>query len=60
MRKVHGMSHKEISVELGISISTVEKHMSKGVRDCANFIEQRTGGKQGSTNDNQQIDEKAG
>jgi len=66
MRKVHGMSHKDISVELGISISTVEKHMSKGIRDCANFIDQRTdgengtGGKQGSKNDNQQIDERAG
>jgi len=66
MRKVHGMSHKDISAELGISISTVEKHISKGIRDCANFIDQRTdgengtGGKQGSKNDNQQIDERAG
>ena len=42
MRKVHGMSHKDISVELGISISTVEKHMSKGARACASYIEQRT------------------
>lgn len=42
MRKVHGMSHKEISVELGIAISTVEKHMSKAVRASANYIEQRT------------------
>jgi RNA polymerase sigma-70 factor (ECF subfamily) len=41
MRKVHGMSHKDIAVELGISISTVEKHMSKGVRACASYIEQR-------------------
>jgi len=42
MRKVHGMSHKEISVELDIAISTVEKHMSKGVRAYASYIEQRT------------------
>ena len=55
MRKVHGMSHKDISVELGISISTVEKHISKGIRDCANFIDQRTNGE----NDNKQSDERA-
>ena len=55
MRKVHGMSHKDISVELGISISTVEKHMSKGIRDCANFIDQRTSGENG----NKQSDERA-
>ena len=67
MRKVHGMSHKEISVELDISISTVEKHMSKGVRACANFIEQHTSDtgqsrdeKQGSKNHNKQSDERAG
>ena len=66
MRKVHGMSHKEISVELDISISTVEKHMSKGVRACANFIEQHTNGeknaddKHASKNHNQQSDERAG
>ena len=66
MRKVHGMSHKEISVELNISISTVEKHMSKGVRACANFIEQHTNGeknaddKHASKNHNQQSDERAG
>jgi RNA polymerase sigma-70 factor (ECF subfamily) len=46
MRKVHGMSHKEIAEELNIAISTVEKHMSKGVRDCASFIQQRTGDNQ--------------
>ena len=66
MRKVHGMSHKEISVELNISISTVEKHMSKGVRACANFIEQHTNDeknaddKHASKNHNQQSDKRAG
>ncbi len=45
MRKVHGMSHRDIATELGIAISTVEKHMTKGVRDCASYIEQQTGDK---------------
>ena len=43
MRKVHGMSHKEIASELGIAISTVEKHMTKGVRDCARYVEEHSG-----------------
>ena len=42
MRKVHGMSHREIAEQLGIAISTVEKHMSKGVRACANYMDQHT------------------
>jgi RNA polymerase sigma-70 factor (ECF subfamily) len=43
MRKVHGMSHKDIASELGIAISTVEKHMTKAVRDCANYVEKHAG-----------------
>lgn len=31
MRKVHALSHKEIACQLGISVSTVEKHIAKGV-----------------------------
>ncbi len=38
MRKVHGMSHKEIANRLGIAVSTVEKHLAKGVRLCANYV----------------------
>ena len=38
MRKVHGMSHKEISERLGIAVSTVEKHLAKGVRLCAGYV----------------------
>lgn len=42
MRKVHGMSHREIAHQLGIAISTVEKHMSKGMRDCANYMQEHS------------------
>jgi RNA polymerase sigma-70 factor (ECF subfamily) len=31
LRKVHALSHKEIAQQLGISNSTVEKHIAKGV-----------------------------
>lgn len=31
LRKVYGYSHKEISARLGIAISTVEKHIARGV-----------------------------
>ena len=41
LRKVYGLSHKEISAKLGIASSTVEKHLMKGVEDCDRFIEMR-------------------
>lgn len=42
MRKVYGLSHKEISEQLGISISTVEKHVASGLLRCS--TELREGG----------------
>lgn len=38
MRKVYGFSHKEISGRLGISTSTVEKHIANGLRRCSKFM----------------------
>jgi RNA polymerase sigma-70 factor (ECF subfamily) len=38
MRKVYGLSHKEISGRLGISTSTVEKHVANGLQRCSNFM----------------------
>ena len=42
LRKVYGMSHKEISAYLNISTSTVEKHLLKGVEACDRFIQHRS------------------
>lgn len=38
LRKVHGLPHKEIAHRLGISISSVEKHLLKGALHCRNYI----------------------
>ena len=38
MRKVYGMSQKEISEKLGISISTVEKHHTTGLKRCSEVM----------------------
>jgi len=38
LRKVNGMSHKEISEHLGIGISAVEKHLRNGTRSCRDYI----------------------
>lgn len=38
MRKVYGLPHKEIAQRLGISVSTVEKHLAKGVKTCATYL----------------------
>lgn len=42
MRKVYGMSHKEIAAGLNISKSTVEKHLAKGIMQCERFVRERT------------------
>jgi RNA polymerase sigma-70 factor (ECF subfamily) len=42
LRKVHGMSHKEIAAHLGIAVSTVEKHLIKGMEQCDRFIREKT------------------
>ena len=39
MRKVYGFSQKEISRQLGISTSTVEKHVIAGLKKIRNHIE---------------------
>ncbi|MEM1140957.1 MAG: sigma-70 family RNA polymerase sigma factor [Pseudomonadota bacterium] len=39
MRKVYGYSHKEIASQLGISASTVEKHIATGLHRCSSFME---------------------
>ena len=41
MRKVHGISHRDIAEQLGISHRTVEKHIGKGTKDCANYVRER-------------------
>ena len=35
LRKIYGLSHAEIAVRLGLSVSTVEKHITKGLRLCS-------------------------
>ena len=42
LRKVHGLSHKEIAAHLGIAVSTVEKHLLKGIEQCDRFVRDRT------------------
>lgn len=43
LRKVHGLSHREIAERLGISRRAVEDHLSRGSLRCRNFIRQHQG-----------------
>ena len=38
MRKVYGMSHKDIAASLGITVSTVEAHLVKAYRQCQDHV----------------------
>ncbi|MGS2722633.1 RNA polymerase sigma factor [Porticoccus sp. GXU_MW_L64] len=40
LRKVHGLSHREIARREGISVSAVEKHLLKGVLFCQTYVDQ--------------------
>ena len=41
MRKVYGMPYKEIAGRLGIAVSTVEKHLMKGVELCNRYVREK-------------------
>lgn len=40
LKKVYGYSQREISRELGLSESTVEKHIAQGIKRCTYFMMQ--------------------
>lgn len=42
MRKVYGMPHKEIAERLEIAVSTVEKHLMKGVELCTKYVHDKS------------------
>lgn len=42
MRKVHGLKQKDIATELGISLSSVEKHLKLGGAFCHHYITSKT------------------
>ena len=38
MHKVYGFKYKEIAQQLGISVSTVEKHIMTGLKKCRQSV----------------------
>jgi RNA polymerase sigma factor (sigma-70 family) len=41
LRKVHELSHKDIADQMGISVSTVEKHIAMGLDRCSQYLRER-------------------
>lgn len=50
LRKVHGFSHKEIAETMDISVSTVEKHLAKGLQRSVDYMARRGAEIPASTN----------
>ena len=42
LRKIQGLSQREIATRLGISENTVESLVGKGTRRCADYVRERT------------------
>ena len=42
MRLIHGMRLKDIAEQLALSVSTVEKHVAKGLERCDDYVSQAT------------------
>jgi RNA polymerase sigma-70 factor (ECF subfamily) len=51
LRKVHGLSHKEIASHMSLSVSSVEKYLRQGVLACRAFIDEREGKPSGKRSD---------
>ena len=41
LKKVYGLSNKEIALRLDIAVSTVDKHLARGLVACRNYLEQK-------------------
>lgn len=56
MKKVYGYSHKEIAKKLDISVSTVEKHASAGLRRCSDYMARHSAEEKGFADQKQAAD----
>lgn len=43
LRKVHGLSHREIGERLNLSISSIEKYLRQGLVDCEAYVRKHEG-----------------
>jgi RNA polymerase sigma-70 factor (ECF subfamily) len=41
LRKVQGLSQKDVAQRLGLSVSTVEKHLATGLVKCSEYLKLR-------------------
>ena len=43
LRKVHGLTHKEIAQRMSLSVSSVEKYLLRGILECKAFVQEQEG-----------------
>lgn len=54
LRKIHGLSHKEIALRMELSVSSVEKHLLKGVIRCRAYVREYEEGNRSALADTSQ------
>jgi len=59
LRKVYGLSYKEIAEKLGISVSTAEKHAALGLLRCSEYLRRQGGEIEGAAGRSPSTGEKA-
>lgn len=41
LRRIYGLSHKEIAKKLGVSVSSIEKYFAQGIKRCQDIMARR-------------------
>ncbi len=41
LRRIYGLSHKQIAKKMGLSVNTVEKYFAKGIKRCQDVMSRR-------------------
>lgn len=59
LRRLYGLSHKEVARKLGVSVSSVEKYFAQGIKRCEDLMSRRGYGFRDTDPIDEEVDAKA-